>query len=82
MRNADFIGPCSRLDDALKQLEKTWSDTKEEWSDTVSTRIEDDYLVPLKGQVRAMLDTVNKLSGVMTNAERACSHPREMNTML
>ena len=82
MRNADFIAPCSRLEDALKQLEKSWTDTKEEWSDPVSRRIEDDFLVPLKGQVRAMLDTVNKLSGVMANAERACSHPRELNRML
>ena len=82
MRNADFLSPSARLEDALKQLEKAWSDTKEEWSDPVSRKIEDDFLMPLKGQVRAMLDTVEKLSSVMTKAERACSHPREINSSL
>ena len=82
MRNADFLSPCARLDDALKQLEKAWSDTREEWNDPVSTRIEDEYLLPLKGQVRAMLDTVEKLSGVMARAERECSHPRETGPIL
>lgn len=82
MRNADFLSPMARLDDALRKLEKAWTDTKEEWSDPVSRRIEDEYLLPLKGQVRAMLDSVEKLSGVMTKAETACSHPREMATKL
>lgn len=82
MKNADFLSPMARLDDALKQLEKAWTDTKEEWSDPVSRKVEDEYLMPLKGQVRAMLDTVEKLSGVMAKAENACSHPREMSTKL
>ncbi|MEQ9409160.1 MAG: hypothetical protein RIK87_15600 [Fuerstiella sp.] len=82
MRNADFLSPAARLEDAMKQLEKSWMDTCEEWSDPVSRHVEDDYLMPLKGQVRAMLDTVEKLAGVMAKAERACSHPRELNQWL
>lgn len=82
MRNADFQSPAARLQDALKQLEKSWADAREEWNDPVSRRIEDEYLLPLKGQVRAMLDTIEKLSGVMTAAERACSHPRESGPVL
>ena len=82
MRNADFISPAARLADALKQLEKNWMETKEEWSDSVSQRVEDDYLVPLHGQIQAMLDTVEKLSGVMSKAERACMHPREAGPIL
>ena len=82
MRNADFTSPAARLADALKQLEKTWMDTKEEWSDSVSQRVEDEYLVPLHGQIQAMLDTVEKLSGVMSKAERACMHPREAGPIL
>lgn len=82
MRNADFISPAARLEDALKQLEVAWVETKEDWSDSVSEKVEDNYLLPLKGQIRAMLDTVEKLSGVMSKAERACSHPREINQSL
>ncbi|MDG1893810.1 MAG: hypothetical protein P8J37_02770 [Fuerstiella sp.] len=82
MKNADFMSPAARLDDALRTLEKAWMDTKEEWADPVSQRVEDDYLVPLHGQVRAMLDTVEKLSGVMSKAERACLHQREHGPIL
>ena len=82
MRNADFISPAARLEGALKKLEKSWTDTKEDWSDPISRKVEDDYLLPLKGQIRAMLDTVEKLSGVMSKAEQACSHPREINQSL
>lgn len=82
MRNADFISPAARLADSMKQLEIVWMETKEDWSDAVSQKVEDEYLVPLHGQVRAMLDTVEKLSGVMTKAERACMHPREYGPIL
>jgi len=82
MRNADFISPAARLADAMKQLERAWMETREEWSDSVSQRVEDEYLVPMHGQVQAMLDTVEKLSGVMSKAERACMHQREAGPIL
>ena len=82
MRNADFLSPAGRLADAMKQLEKVWMETKEEWSDSVSAKIEDDYLIPLHGQVQCMLDTVEKLSAVCARAERACQHPRESGPIL
>jgi len=82
MRNADFMSPAARLADALKQLERAWMDTKEEWADSVSQKVEDDYLVPLHGQVQSMLDTVEKLSSVMSKAERACMHSREAGPIL
>lgn len=82
MRNADFISPAARLADALKRLEAVWMETQEEWTDPVSRKVEDEFLVPLHGHVRSMLDTVEKLSGVMTKAERACMHPREYGPVL
>ncbi|MCA9083928.1 MAG: hypothetical protein KDA81_07720 [Planctomycetaceae bacterium] len=82
MRHADFRSPAARLADAMKQLEAAWMNTKEEWADPVSQHVEDEYLVPLHGQVRAMLDTVEKLAEVMGRAERACSHRREQGPIL
>jgi hypothetical protein len=82
MRKSDFISPASRLQDALKQLEQQWMVTRDEWSDPVSQRVEDEFLLPLHGQIQVMLDTVNKLSGVMAKAERECAHPREQGTYL
>lgn len=82
MRNADFHSPIGRLADAMKQLEHTWIDTKEDWSDSVSQKVEDDYLVPLHAHVQSLVDTVEKLAGVMAKAERACQHPRESGPVL
>lgn len=82
MKNADFHSPIGRLADAMKQLEYSWIDTKESWSDSVSEKVEDDYLVPLHGQVQALIDAVEKLAGVMTKAEQACQHPKESGPIL
>lgn len=82
MKNADLISPAARLADAMKKLEKAWMETREHWSDPVSQKVEDEYLVPLHGEVRTMLDTIEKLSGVLSSAERACMHPREHGQML
>ncbi|MCA9047873.1 MAG: hypothetical protein KDA89_04050 [Planctomycetaceae bacterium] len=82
MRHADFRSPAARLADAMKQLNIVWMDVREDWSDSVSQHVEDEYLVPLHGQVRAMLDTIEKLSEVTTRAERACMHQREHGPIL
>ncbi len=82
MRNADFMSPAARLAESMKQLERVWMETKEEWSDGVSQRVEDEYLVPLHAQVHVMLDTVGKLTDVMSQAERACMHSREAGPIL
>ena len=82
MKNADFLSPAARLNDSMKQLEQAWMETREHWSDSVAQRVEDEYLVPLSAEVRAMLDTIEKLSGVLGKAERECSHSREQGPIL
>jgi hypothetical protein len=82
MRQADFVSPASRLEDAITRLEHAWLHTKEHWSDPVSQTVEEDYLVPLHNQVSLMLDAVNTISEVMGQAERECSHKRESGAAL
>ena len=82
MKRVDFISPAARLEDALKQLEATWMATKDSWNDPISQKVEDDFLVPLHGQVRSMLDAVHKMALVMRKAEQDCLHPRERNISL
>ena len=82
MKRVDFISPAARLEDALKQLEASWMATKESWNDPISQKVEDDFLVPLHGQVRSMLDAVKKMALVMLKAEQECLHPRERNVSL
>lgn len=77
MRQADFVSPASRLQDAITRLEQAWLQTKEHWADPVSDTVEEEYLVPLHNQVTLMLDAVGKVSDVMGRAERDCSHKRE-----
>lgn len=77
MRQADFVSPAARLEDAMTRLEHVWQQTKEHWSDPVSQTVEEDYLLPIRSQISLMLDAVNKVSEVMSRAERECSHQRE-----
>jgi hypothetical protein len=77
MKRVDFVSPGARLEDALRQLEVAWNATREYWHDPVSQRVEDEYLVPLHGQVRSMLDAIGKMSITMRKAEQECLHPRE-----
>ena len=82
MKRVDFISPAARLEDALKQLEASWMATREHWTDPVSQKVEDEFLVPLHGQVRSMLDAVSKMSLIMRKAEQECLHPRERHVAL
>jgi hypothetical protein len=82
MKRVDFISPASRLEDALKQLEMSWMAAKEHWNDPISQKVEDDFLVPLHGQVRSMVDAINKMALVMRKAEQDCLHPRERSVSL
>ena len=82
MKRVDFISPAARLEDALKQLEASWMVTREHWNDPVSQKVEDEFLVPLHGQIRSMLDAVSKMSLIMRKAEQECLHPRERHVAL
>ncbi len=82
MKRVDFISPAARLEDALKQLEAAWMATREQWDDSISQKVEDEFLLPVHGQVRTMMDAVSKMSLKMRKAEQECLHPRERNVSL
>ena len=82
MKRVDFISPAARLEDALRQLEAAWMATREHWNDSISQKVEDEFLLPVHGQVRTMMDAVSKLSLKMRKAEQDCLHPRECNVSL
>ena len=82
MKRVDFVSPGARLEDALKQLEMAWRETREYWHDSISQKVEDDFLVPLHGQVRSMLDATSKMALTMRKAEQECLHSRERHVSL
>jgi hypothetical protein len=77
MKRVDFISPGARLEDALQQLEIAWQATKVHWNDAISQKVEDDYLLPLRGQIRSLSDAIGKTSQTLRRAELDCLHPRE-----
>ncbi|MBL8814686.1 MAG: hypothetical protein JNL58_01560 [Planctomyces sp.] len=82
MKRVDVLSPAARLEDATKQLLAAWNVTKEHWSDPVSRKVEDEYLIPLQAQIRCLLDATTKLAEVLRTAEHECQHPRERRFML
>jgi hypothetical protein len=82
MKRVDFISPAARLEDALKQLEMSWRATQEFWHDPISQKVEDEFLVPLHGSVRSLMDAIGKTALVMRKAEQDCLHPRERSQSL
>ncbi len=82
MKRVDFVSAAARLEDALKELESAWMATREQWNDSISQKVEDEYLLPLHGQVRTMLDAISKMSVKMRIAEQDCLHPRERSVRL
>ena len=82
MKRVDFISPAARLEDALKQLEAAWLATREHWNDSISQKVEDEFLLPVHAQVRTMMDAVSKMSLKMRKAEQDCLHPRERSVSL
>jgi hypothetical protein len=82
MKRVDFISPAARLEDALRQLEASWTATRQHWNDPISQKVEDDFLVPLHGQIRSLVDGIGNLAQVMRKAELECLHPRERSAPL
>jgi hypothetical protein len=82
MKRVDFVSPAARLEDALRQLEASWAATRQHWNDPISQKVEDDFLAPLHGQIRSLVDGIGNLSQVMRKAELECLHPRERSASL
>ncbi len=77
MKRADFISPAAGLEDALRKLEQSWVEAKQQWNDPVSHRVDEEFMRPLRSQIRGLLDASTKLAGVIRTAEEECRHPNE-----
>ncbi|MGB0741593.1 MAG: hypothetical protein ACPGXX_16105 [Planctomycetaceae bacterium] len=77
MKRVDFHSPGARLEDAFSELEAAWLSARSSWNDSVSHRVEDEYLIPLQGVIRSMLDAINSTSQKLQKAQENCQHPRE-----
>ena len=77
MKRVDFVSPGARLEEAFRKLEAAWVDVQPHWNDAVSQKVEEDYLLPLRAQIRSLTDAISKTSQTMRRAEWECQHERE-----
>jgi uncharacterized protein YukE len=54
-RPADLSAALQRLKRATRELQDSWSETRQEWNDQASRDFEDQYLEPIMPQLRLLL---------------------------
>ena len=72
MALGSLIDGSGQLKAASDQLEATWAAAREEWHDANSRSLDEQHLEPLFTQVRATLDAIARLNGVLISACREC----------
>jgi hypothetical protein len=72
MALGSLIDGAGQIKTAADRLEEVWSVAKSSWNDPVSRSLEEEHLEPLFQQVRATLDAIARLNGVLVAACREC----------
>jgi hypothetical protein len=65
------------LADGLKTVGQLWEETRAGWDDAVSRDFETHHWGPLKAQVEATLQAIDRLTPVLARALRECSSSEE-----
>lgn len=66
----------ARIKDALKELKIAWTQAKQHWDDTASTKFEEEFLSPIDGKASAAIGAMGRLSEILDAARRACDKDR------
>lgn len=72
MRTWDLSAGAGKLELALKALQAKSNEIAESWDDATYRRFVEEYIAPVEPHVRTTLDALNRLSEVLSNAERQC----------
>ena len=62
----------AKLNNATKDLLVKWEQTRSVWLDSRAQAFEREFIEPLGPQVRSALSAMERLSGILTQAEREC----------
>lgn len=76
MRYGGLTDGLGQLKMAADKLEEAWEAAKSDWSDVVSSTLDEEQIQPLLKQVRATLDVISRTSVVLTTAVRECEDER------
>jgi hypothetical protein len=62
----------TQLYTAMKTCTERWDQTRETWRDGVAADFEENCLVPLQGDVKAVLHALDRLGDVLSAMQRDC----------
>lgn len=63
----------AKLNNATKDLLVKWEQTKAVWTDARAQAFEREFIEPLNPQVRAALSAMERLAGILAQAQRDCN---------
>ena len=72
MKLWDLSAGAGKLELALKSLHTTGSEIAKSWDDATYCRFVETYVTPVEPHIRTTLDSLHRLSEVLSNAERQC----------
>lgn len=70
---ADLSTGAVKLSEATKALQLAWQEAHEQWNDDTSRIFEETHLRPLMPRVKAALEATNRMSELLSRAERDCT---------
>ncbi|MGD9635821.1 MAG: hypothetical protein AB7G28_11950 [Pirellulales bacterium] len=72
MKKCDLATPAARIRQALENLEVTWQNSTDAWSDPVSQRFAEKQLEPMIPKIKIALDAIGRMHQLLTEVQRDC----------
>lgn len=72
MKKCDLATPAARIRHALENLEVTWQNSTDAWSDPVSRRFAEKQLEPMIPKIKIALDAIGRMHQLLTEVQRDC----------
>ncbi|ADV62098.1 hypothetical protein Isop_1513 [Isosphaera pallida ATCC 43644] len=72
MRTANLISASTRLDNAIKTLDRCWDTLRDSWRDRKANEFETEFLAPLKRQVQGTVQAMAELGELLERMYRDC----------
>jgi uncharacterized protein YukE len=72
MKNWDLTAGAGKLELSMDALRATGAEVEQSWDDEAFRKFQETYITPLEPKVQNLLDALQRLNEVLTNAERQC----------
>jgi hypothetical protein len=72
MRTGDLSSGATGLQKSWAKLRAHWDRTKDQWHDPVSRDFQEQYLDAIEPQIKATLERMRSLAGLLASAQQEC----------